>query len=241
MRLLLIGYGKMGQAIEQVALQRGHQVVHKIDLDSRAALSKIHADEIDVAIEFSTPAAAYDNIYQCLTQHIPVLSGTTGWLDRKATLDAYCLEQQGTFFYAANFSLGMHLFCQVNAFLAQHMNQQEAYEVALQEVHHLEKKDMPSGTSLTLAEGILRNLHRKKAWAIAPTSAKETLPIFVSREKDVPGTHTVTYTAEADTITLQHTAHSRVGFAAGVVSVAAWLPGQKGVLGMEDFLSLAPR
>ncbi|XWN34751.1 MAG: 4-hydroxy-tetrahydrodipicolinate reductase [Roseivirga sp.] len=238
MRILLLGYGKMGKAIEQVALQRDHQIVHKIDSTNRPILAEITPGAVDVAIEFSQPTAAYENIYQCLSQQIPVLSGTTGWLDRKEELHAYCQAQQGTFFYASNFSIGMHIFYQVNTFLAKLMNQCAEYDVTLKEVHHLEKKDRPSGTALTLAEGILRHLHHKKDWALAPTQAKESLPIFAQREKDVPGTHTVTYTASADTLTFQHTAHSREGFALGAVRVAEWMQEKQGILSMEDFLQL---
>ena len=237
MRLLLIGQGKMGQAIAQVAQQRGHHLAYKIDLTNRASLTTIDPVTVDVAIEFSQPAAAYDNICQCLSKNIPVLSGTTGWLAKLAAVKAHCQAQQGTFFYASNFSIGMQLFLQANAFLAKLMHQHPAYNVALEEVHHTEKKDIPSGTAITLAEKIIQNMPCKKHWALAPTQQKDRLPITAKRVPDVPGTHTVTYTSSADTLELTHTAHSRAGFALGAVLVAEWLQGQQGVLGMEDFLA----
>ncbi|MEM9417076.1 MAG: 4-hydroxy-tetrahydrodipicolinate reductase [Bacteroidota bacterium] len=239
MRILLIGYGKMGQAIAQVALQRGHQIAHKIDRDNRASLATIDPSTVDVALEFSQPEAAYDNIYQCLAQGIPVIAGTTGWLAKKETLDAYCQAQKGTFFYASNFSIGMNIFFKVNAFLAKLMNQRPEYGVAIEEIHHVAKKDAPSGTAITLAEGIIENLHRKKSWALAPVKQVDALEIVAQREKEVPGTHTVTYTAPLDTLTLQHTAHSRAGFALGAVLVAEWIQNKQGNLGMTDFLQLA--
>lgn len=238
MNILLLGYGKMGKAIEQEALQRGHQIVHKIDVDNQADLATLDSTTIDVAIEFSQPQAAYDNIRQCLSKGISVISGTTGWLAQKEELEAYCQAQQGTFFYASNFSIGMNIFSKINAFLAQLMDQRPEYKVTLEEVHHLEKKDAPSGTAITLAEGIIQNLHHKKDWQLAPVQQADSLEIVAKREKDVPGTHTVTYTAPVDTLELKHTAHSRAGFALGAVLVAEWIQDKQGILAMDDFLKL---
>ena len=238
MRILLIGYGKMGKAIEQVALQRGHDIADKIDLSNSASLATIDPQTVDVAIEFSQPAAAYDNIYQCLSKGIPVIAGTTGWLAQKEALDTYCQAQRGTFFYASNFSLGMNILFKINAFLAQLMDRHPAYEVTIEEVHHLEKQDTPSGTAITLAEGITKNMRRKKQWALAPVHQEALLGIVAKRAKDVPGTHTVTYTTPLDTLTLQHTAHSRESFALGAIWVAEWMQDKQGVLGMEDLLQL---
>ena len=235
-RILLLGYGKMGKAIEQEALQRGHQIVHKIDVDNQATLATLDPITVDVAIEFSEPQAAYDNIRQCLSKGIPVISGTTGWLAKKEALAAYCQAQKGTFFYASNFSIGMNIFFKLNAFLARLMDQRPEYEVTIEEVHHSEKKDTPSGTAITLAESITQNLCRKKSWKLAPIKQEDSLTIIAKREKEVPGMHTVTYTAPVDTLTLKHTAHSRVGFAIGAVLVAEWIRGRRGVLGMDDFL-----
>ena len=239
MRILLIGYGKMGKAIEQVALQRGHPIAHKIDLANRASLATIDPKTVDVALEFSQPAAAYDNIYQCLSKNIPVIAGTTGWLAKKEALYAYCKAQKGTFFYASNFSLGMNMLFKVNAFLAKLMDHHPAYEVTLEEVHHLAKKDRPSGTAITLAEGIIQNMHRKQQWELAPVQQAASLGIVAKREKDVLGTHTITYTAPLDTLELKHTVHSRTAFALGAVWVAEWIQDKQGILGMEDLLKLA--
>ena len=237
MRILLVGYGKMGKAIEQVALQRGHHIAYNIDLSNSASLATIDPQTVDVAIEFSQPAAAYDNIYQCLSKNIPVLSGTTGW-HRKEQLYRYCQAQQGTFFYASNFSLGMNILFKINAFLAQLMDHHPAYEVTIEEVHHLEKKDTPSGTAITLAEGITKNMRRKKKWALAPVHQEDLLGIVAKREQDVLGTHTVTYTTLLDTLALRHTAHSRESFALGAILVAEWMQDKQGILRMEDFLQL---
>jgi 4-hydroxy-tetrahydrodipicolinate reductase len=236
--MLLIGYGKMGQAIEHVALQRGHRITHKIDLSNSASLATVNPKTVDVALEFSQPTAAYSNIYQCLAKNIPVISGTTGWLAKKEELCAYCKVYQGTFFYASNFSIGMNILCKVNTFLAKLMDPYPEYEVTLAEEHHLEKKDAPSGTAIALAEGIIQNMHRKNRWEIFPAQQKDSLGILVKREPDVPGTHTITYTAPPDTLELKHTAHSREGFALGVVLVAEWIQDKQGILGMEDFLRL---
>ena len=238
MRILLLGYGKMGKAIEEVALQRGHHIEHKIDAANRAALATLDPATVDVAIEFSQPQAAYENIHQCLSRGIPVIAGTTGWLAQKADIEAYCQAQQGTFFYASNFSIGMHIFFKVNAFLAKLMNQHPEYEVALEEIHHLEKKDAPSGTAITLAEAIIENLHRKKNWELGAAQQAHTLEIVAKREEKVPGTHTIHYSTPVDTLMIRHTAHSREGFALGAVLVAEWIKNKQGVLGMEDFLQL---
>ncbi len=241
MRILLIGYGKMGQAIEQVALQKGHRIAHKIDLANSDSLAAVNPKKVDVALEFSQPTAAYSNICQCLAKNIPVISGTTGWLAEKEEVYTYCKAHQGTFFYASNFSIGMNILFKVNAWLARLMDQCPEYDVTLAEEHHWEKKDAPSGTAITLAEGIIQNMHRKKRWEIVPTQQtqkQDSLGILVRRKQQVPGTHTVTYTAPLDTLELKHTAHSRAGFAQGVVLVAEWLRDKQGILTMEDFLEL---
>lgn len=238
MRILLIGYGKMGKAIEQVSLQRKHEIVETITTSNKAMLATFDASTIDVAIEFSQPQVAYGNIRQCLSQGISVISGTTGWLAQKEELEAYCQAQKGTFFYASNFSIGMNIFFKVNAWLAKLMNQCPDYEAAIEETHHLEKKDAPSGTAITLAEGIIEHLHRKKSWELAPVHQEDIVEIVTKREQEVPGTHTITYSAPIDTLEIKHTAHSRTGFALGAVLVAEWLQGKQGVWGMQDFLQL---
>lgn len=236
MRILLIGYGKMGKAIEAIALQRSHEVVGILDPSAGKAFD--FNVKVDVAIEFTLPEAAEVNIRQCIDHGIPVLSGTTGWLGRKKELDEYCRQKGGTFFYASNYSLGVNLFFRLSERLAGMIAQVEGYDVSIDEVHHTQKKDAPSGTAITLAEGILKHLPFKKRWVNHETNAPSDLVIRSFREDPVPGTHTVTYRSAVDDIEIRHTAHSREGFARGAVAVAEWLPGKKGVLSMEDYLKL---
>ena len=243
MNLLLLGYGKMGRTIEQLAAARGHTVVAKIDQHDEAVWSLLDSVPIDAAIEFSQPDAAVGNIRKCLEQGIPVISGTTGWLDQKPELDAYCQAQHGAFFYASNFSIGVNLFFRLNELLAAMMNNYPAYQPSLQEIHHTEKKDAPSGTALTLTDGLLAALDQKNEWVLQEgnqtmTPNNEQVVVHSVREGQVPGTHRVQYQSDMDTIEIKHTAHSRQGFALGAVLVAEWLPGKKGVLGMNDFLPL---
>ena len=237
MKLLLIGYGKMGKTIEPIALKRGHCIAYKIDQANSALLSSISREEVEVAIEFSQPAAAYQNIYRCIAQNIPVISGTTGWLARKKELVQYCREKDGTFFYAPNFSIGVNIFFKVNALLAQIMDAFPNYTPQLEETHHTEKKDAPSGTAIALAEAMIKNSSRKKSWINTVSQQDDTLSIISKRASDVPGTHTVTYTSSTDSLEIKHIAHSREGFALGAVLVAEWIQGKKGVLTMEDFLN----
>ncbi|MEM7055284.1 MAG: 4-hydroxy-tetrahydrodipicolinate reductase [Bacteroidota bacterium] len=239
MRILLIGYGKMGKAIEQVALQKGHSIAYTIDLANSALLTNINPKTVDIAIEFTQPEAAYHNIYQCLSQGIPTLSGTTGWLHHKEAIEQYCQKKGGTFFYATNFSIGVNIFFKLNELLAKLMCQRPEYKVALEEIHHTTKQDVPSGTAITLAADIIKNIPSKKQWITVPTNQEDTISINSQRRSDVPGTHIVTYTALLDTLEIKHTAHSREGFALGAVLVAEWIQGQKGILGMQDFLQLA--
>jgi 4-hydroxy-tetrahydrodipicolinate reductase len=232
MRILLLGYGKMGRAIETIALERGHQIVGKIDENNRHAIPT----SADVAIEFSQPEGAFDNIRFCLENNIPVLCGTTGWLDKKAEIEKLTQSCNGTFFYASNFSIGVNIFFRINEQLAKMMNGLPHYDVSIDEIHHTEKKDAPSGTAITLAEGIIRNFNSKKRWVKKETQKNEDLLITSFRIDQVPGTHLVKFASPVDDIEIRHTAHSREGFARGAVLVAEWLPAQKGVLGMEDFL-----
>jgi 4-hydroxy-tetrahydrodipicolinate reductase len=234
MRILLIGYGKMGKTIEGLALERGHVIAGK--MDPFAGLVFDFKSKVDVAIEFTMPESAVANINLCLDHHIPILSGTTGWLARKKEVDDYCRTKQGTFFYASNYSLGVNLFFKLNEKLARMMQGQREYDVHIDEIHHTQKKDAPSGTAITLAEGVLKHLDRKKRWVKNDAQNPEDLVIRSFREDPAPGTHTVTYQSAVDDIEIKHTAHSREGFAKGAVLVAEWLPAQKGVLGMDDFL-----
>ncbi len=234
MNILLIGYGKMGAAIADVAHQRNHVIAGILDPSTGKVFD--FKTRVDVAIEFTTPESAESNIRRCIDHRIPVLSGTTGWLTRKKATDDYCRQNQGTFFYASNFSLGVNMFFALNERLAQLMSGDPGYDVQVDEIHHTQKKDAPSGTAITLAEGILKNRPSKKQWVNAETRRPDDLVIRSFREDPTPGTHTVTYHSEVDDLQIRHTAHSREGFARGAVAVAEWLPGQQGVLGMGDFL-----
>ncbi len=234
MRILLIGYGKMGKAIETAATSRNHSIVGKID--PFMGMSFDFKSAVDVAIEFSTPESAPQNIRLCLSHQIPVVAGTTGWLHHRKEIDDYCTQQQGAFFFASNYSLGVNIFFKLNEHLARMMKTQNEYDVSIDEIHHDQKKDAPSGTAITLAEGILKNSSKKKQWVKHETDSVEDLTIRSFREGAAPGTHIVKYNSAIDDIEIKHTAYSREGFATGAVLVAEWLPRQKGVLGMEDFL-----
>lgn len=238
MRILLIGYGKMGKTIERIAGERGHQIAHIIDINNRDSLQRLTGKDADVAIEFTQPESAYENIQSCIINGIPVISGTTGWLDKKPDIEKLCTERGGTFFYASNFSIGVNIFIKVNRFLSKIMNGFTDYDVRIEEIHHTEKKDAPSGTAITLAEGILERLDRKRRWTKETSDNADDLVIASKREKDVPGTHTVSYYSLADDIEIKHTAHSREGFALGAVLAAEWIVGKKGVLSMDDYLQM---
>ncbi len=237
MNILILGYGKMGRAIEEIAEERGHTIKHKININNTQALKYIDPSEIDVAIEFTQPDAAFDNVKYCIENHIPVVCGTTGWLHRMPEIIKLCEEKDGTFFGASNFSLGVNLFFRLNKLLAQLMNHHPNYEVEITEIHHTEKKDAPSGTAITIAEGIIQEISSKKNWVNEKTQEKATVPIISRREADVPGTHIVKYASNTDDIEIIHTAHSRAGFALGAVLVAEWIPDKKGVLNMDDFMN----
>ncbi len=236
MNILLLGYGKMGQLIDQLATEAGHQIVAKINIDNRQDLESIDSNSVDVAIDFSQPEAAVENIKWCIDHQIPVAVGTTGWLDKKNEVDAYCKLHDGTYLYASNFSIGVNLFFKLNEQLAQLMNSQSQYTVKTKEIHHTHKLDAPSGTSITLAEGILKHLERKSDWVNHKADADEALEIISERIDPAPGTHEISYSSEVDTIEIKHTAHSREGFAKGAIAVAQWLKDQSGVKSMNDFL-----
>jgi 4-hydroxy-tetrahydrodipicolinate reductase len=235
-RILLIGYGKMGHAIEAIALKRGHQIAGTIDRDNANDLQKFNASNTYVAIEFSQPESAFANIKYCLENNIPILSGTTGWLNKKAEVEELCKNNNGTFFYASNYSIGVNLFFQLNEQLARLMADQSEYNVNIDEIHHTQKKDAPSGTAISLAEGIIDNYPNKENWLLEKES-EESITIHAHRVDNVPGTHTVKYSSPIDDIEIKHTAHSREGFAMGAVMVSEWLPQQKGILNMKDFLA----
>lgn len=234
MNIILLGYGKMGKTIERIALERGHQIAARIDVDNHHELKTVNGD---VAIEFSHPDAAFENITSCLELGLPVVCGTTGWLNRRSEVEELCKKKNGSFFYASNYSVGVNIFFKVNEYLAKIMNSFPTYDIAMEEIHHTEKKDAPSGTAITLAEGIMNSVDRKKNWVnTESTSVENELPIKSLRIDQVPGTHTVKYSSPVDRIEIRHTAHSREGFALGAVMVAEWIPNKKGVLNMNDFL-----
>jgi len=232
MKILLLGYGKMGKTIERIALERGHEIVGRIDVDNRTNIPT----NADVAIEFSQPEGAFNNIRFCLENNIPVVCGTTGWLEKKAEVEKLTKSCNGTFFYASNYSIGVNIFFRLNEQLGKLMKSFSQYDVGIDEVHHTEKKDAPSGTAITLAEGVIKNFSSKKQWVKKETNKPEDLMITSFRIDQVPGTHLVKYTSAVDDIEIRHIAHSREGFASGALQVAEWLPGKKGVLSMEDFL-----
>lgn len=238
MRILLIGYGKMGKTIEQMALAKGHQIAGTIDHTNAETLSNYTAANTDVAIEFTHPEAAFGNISYCLTQGIPIVSGSTGWLDRYSEAVQLCQENKGAFFYASNYSVGVNLFFHFNEYIASKMQAYKEYQVSIREIHHLQKVDKPSGTGITTAEGILASFPGLTGWAADDDSDKAKLNIISEREPDVVGTHIVTYESEVDKIELGHIAHSRAGFAEGTLMAAEWLIGREGVYGMKDMLNL---
>ncbi|MRG48637.1 4-hydroxy-tetrahydrodipicolinate reductase [Chitinophaga sp. SYP-B3965] len=238
MKIALIGYGKMGQAIEAIAIGRGHEIIHRIDINSSHLLEKEHLEKADVAIEFTTPETAYNNIIHCFDANVPVICGTTGWLDKLPQVKSQCLEKHQAFLYASNFSVGVNIFFELNRRLAELMAPQSAYSVSMEEIHHTQKKDAPSGTAITLAEQILEKVPGKKGWVNEESADPAQLAIISKRINPAPGTHTITYSSPIDDITITHTAHSREGFAAGAVTAAEWLKGKKGIFTMKDVLSL---
>ena len=232
MKIALFGYGKMGKMIERTALDRAHSIVAKIDVDA----TEIDYSEMDVAIDFSTPDAAYDNIVACLNNGVPVISGTTGWLHRYDDAVDLCRQKQGAFIYASNFSLGVNVFFELNAYLAVMMRNLKQYQVSMEEIHHTQKLDAPSGTAITLAEAIIAKTDYG-AWKLNEAQENE-IAIRSKRIGQVPGTHTVGYDSAVDSIEIKHTAHNREGFALGAVVAAEWIIGKTGIFTMKDVLKL---
>lgn len=238
MKILLIGYGKMGKTIEQVAMAKGHEIVGKIDHENAEELKNFTGENTDVAIEFTHPESAFGNVSYCLVHGIPVVSGSTGWLHKFEEAVDLCLKKKGAFFYASNYSVGVNLFFHFNEYIASKMKDYGGYEVSIKEIHHLQKVDKPSGTGITAAEGILASYPNLEGWVADNPEEKTKLNIISEREPDVVGTHIVTYSSEIDQIELGHIAHSRTGFAEGAVMAAAWLVSREGVYGMKDMLNL---
>lgn len=236
MKIALIGYGKMGKAIEQIAIARGHEIVSIIDINNPDGFTSESFKRADVAIEFTTPATAYTNYLKAFEAGVPVVSGTTGWLDKLGDIKEFCEKEGKTFFYASNFSIGVNIFFALNKYLAKVMNNFPSYDVKLTETHHIHKLDAPSGTAITLAEGILEEVDRKDRWTLGKEEQASDLPIYAIREGEVPGIHEIVYDSEVDYISIKHDAKSRQGFALGAVVAAEFTVGKQGFLGMEDML-----
>ena len=237
MKAAIIGYGKMGHEIERILLEKGHSVPLIIDMNNAGDLNAENLREIDVAIEFSTPETAFENIKKCLQSGTPVVCGTTAWLDQYDEAVRLCKENDSAFFYASNYSIGVNIFFKINRELARLMNKFDGYDVTIEEVHHTQKKDAPSGTAITLAEGILEGLDRKHKWMCGTTTVPEELEIGAIRRSVVPGIHTVTYESADDVISIDHALKNRNGLASGAVSAAEFLCGKKGIYTMDDLMN----
>lgn len=238
MKIALIGYGKMGKAIEEVALQRGHEIVIKIDHDNLHEFTKEKMSEAEAAIEFTGPHSAYENVKKCLALGVPVVCGSTGWTERLEEMKKWGEEKNGSFIYSSNYSIGVNIFFEVNKKLAALMAPHPDYEVILEETHHTQKKDAPSGTAITLAEQVLAVIKRKKRWVNELSDLPEDLEIISQRIDPAPGTHSIKYSSAIDNIEIIHTAHNRKGFASGAVLAAEYIKDKKGFFTMKDVLNL---
>jgi len=233
MKIALLGYGRMGKEIEKIAISRGHEIVIRKDVDDN-----IDITIADVAIDFSVPSSAFNNISNCLNYNVPVISGTTGWLENYDKAVALCKEKKGGFIYASNYSVGVNIFFELNKQLAKMMANLRDYNVSMEEIHHTKKLDAPSGTAITLAEGVIEN-STKSAWVLGDKNNENEIPIVAKRIPEVPGTHSVWYNSIVDTLEIKHTAHNRQGFALGAVIAAEWIIGKQGVFSMKDVLNIS--
>ena len=238
MRLALIGYGKMGKEIEQIALQRNHTIPLIIDIHNLNEFTTENLKKVDVAIEFTMPETAITNIRKCINAGIPIVCGTTGWHDQFDSIKDECLSKNSALFYASNYSLGVNIFSKLNEFLAKIMNNFPQYEVEMEEIHHIQKLDAPSGTAISLANGIINNLERKKKWELDQQSNSESIKITVVRRDTVPGTHMILYDSDVDLIEITHSAKNRKGLALGAVLAAEFIEGKKGIFSMDDLIKL---
>lgn len=238
MKIALIGYGKMGKAIETIAVEKGHEIVLKIDMDNVEDLNQKNIARADVAIEFTGPHSAFANVMKCLELGVPLVCGSTGWLDKWAEAKDYCMQQDGTLVYASNYSIGVNLFFELNMRLAKLMSRYPQYDVMMEEIHHTQKKDAPSGTAITLAEQVLTHIPGKKHWVNHLSDNPEELEIISERIDPAPGTHKIKYHSTVDDIEIIHTAHNRVGFAGGAVLAAEFAINKKGIFGMKEVLGL---
>lgn len=238
MKIALFGYGKMGRTIEEWTRDTEDEVVLRIDRERATTLSAADLRQADVVIEFTQPDAAFANVKRCLEAGVPVVSGTTAWLDRMPEVREWVARHDGAFFHAPNFSIGVNLFFALNRYLARIMEGREEYDVRLREIHHTRKLDSPSGTAVHLAEAILEELSRKTSWREADSGKPEELLIHAERIDPTPGTHEIRYTSAIDDIEIRHVAHSREGFAKGAIAAARWLIGRRGCFGMSDMLTI---
>lgn len=239
MKIALIGYGKMGKTIEKLAKEKGHEIVLIIDKNNPQDFTIENLKKADVAIEFTRPASAFENIVTCFEAKVPVISGTTGWNSQLKDAQTTCSDNGGTLLHSSNFSVGVNIFFAVNRMLSKMMDKQSQYGIQMEETHHTEKLDAPSGTAITLAKDIIKNVSRKKKWTNDTMENKEELSILSKRIDHVPGTHQISYASTIDTIDIVHTAHSREGFAQGAILAAEWVVGKKGCFQMRDVLNLA--
>jgi 4-hydroxy-tetrahydrodipicolinate reductase len=238
MKIALIGYGKMGKAIEEIALKRGHEIVLRVSIENLEDNTVENIQKADTAIEFTGPESAFENIIRCMQAGVPVVCGSTGWLENYEAVRQLCLAENQAFLYASNFSVGVNIFFEVNKRLAELMAPHPDYAVSIKEIHHTEKKDAPSGTAITLAGQVLEKIHRKKSWVNHISDNLDELEIISERMDPAPGTHLVRYHSEIDTIEIVHTAHNRQGFATGAVLAAEFIQNKKGVYSMKDVLGL---
>jgi 4-hydroxy-tetrahydrodipicolinate reductase len=238
MKIALIGYGKMGQAIEQIAVGRGHEIVLKVSIDNLEDNTIEKISNADVAIEFTGPESALENVIRCIDAGVPVVCGSTGWLPDFEKAVTHVREKKGALLYASNFSIGVNIFFEINRRLAQLMKDHSEYRVAIHEVHHTQKKDAPSGTAISLAEQVVAENNRMKKWVAGQTRSQDEVAITSERTDPAPGTHYVKYTSAVDDIEIIHTAHNRTGFASGAVRAAEFIQGKAGVYSMKDVLSI---
>ena len=238
MNIALIGYGKMGKAIEEIALAKGHVVLFKFDISNQAEFTTTNLQKCDVAIEFTSPHSAVDNLKKCFDASVPVICGSTGWLAEWDDIKQYCELKNGSFVYASNYSIGVNLFFELNSYLAKLMNNYKNYDVQLEEIHHTQKKDAPSGTAITLAEQVLQRFTSKNNWVNHISDKPEELEIISERIDPAPGTHKIRYHSPIDDIEIIHTAHNRMGFAGGAVLAAEFIATKKGIYNMKDVLGL---
>lgn len=238
MKIVLLGYGKMGKEIEKIALSRKHEIILKVDENNHNSITKEQLAAADVAIEFSTPHTVEENIYKCFNAGLPIVVGTTGWYDNFEKIKSDCTKGNNALFHATNFSVGVNLFFKVNKYLAELMNNYPDYNVSMEEIHHIHKLDKPSGTAITLANQVLEKLKRKNNWSIDPAKQKDASTLFIEdkREGEVPGTHILKYTSPIDDIEIMHKAHNRQGFALGAVMAAEFLNKKKGIYTMDDII-----